>query len=154
MIKSALIIFVATAAKLSSASILDETRTRSVNRTSTHLQCILADKGTAPYASFSEITIGTQFGDDGPTVSAKDAKDRPVENISLGDFSEHAEVSMRIFNLEEYDNDRRSHLVVIYRKIDDKISVTAILTANGQQNPVVSNQKMECKYLGRLAISD
>lgn len=136
------------------ATILSETRTNDVNKSSTHLICELQDMGSAKFASYSRIVIKTDFGDDGPTAQAYDAKGSIVETAVLGDFSEHERLSMRIFEIEDYEAHTLVNLVVVYAKENGKIVARGVLTSNGQENPVVNAAEMTCRYVGKLAINN
>ena len=136
------------------ANILDETRTKNVNQSSVHIDCTLKNMSHMKYASHSRVIIKTDYGDDSPNAFAYDYKNQPAENLILNDFSEHPSQKMRVFVLEDYEENIITNLIVHYKKVGETITVSAVVTTNGKSSPgVVGNQEMNCQYLGKLAIN-
>ncbi len=137
------------------ANILKETRTQNVNQSSVHVDCKLKNMSNSIFSSYSRVIIKTDFGDDSPEAYAFDNKNRPVEDLTLNDFSEHSQMKMRVFVLENYKEKIITNLIVQYTKTGSKISASAVLTTNGKSYPgVVNNQEMVCEYLGKMAINN
>lgn len=136
------------------ASLLKETRSSNVDESSIHLNCFLEDASLAKFASYSRITIKTDFGDDSPTANAYGASGRLAETAALANTTDHEALNMRIFEIQDYEANTLVNLVVVFSKKNGKIEARAVLTSNGQQNPVVNPADMKCEYMGPMAINN
>lgn len=148
-----LLVLAAFSAQLAGASILEDTLTDDVNKSSTHIDCSLVEPDSAEFSSYSRVVIGTEFGDDAPRVTANDSHGKADSNAYLSNFSDHDALNMRIFEIEDLETGKLVNLIVVYTKKAGKIEAQGVLTSNGQENPVVNAADMKCKYVGPMAIN-